>query len=121
MRVRLVYSIRLSLLAAWCVAASVSPLFAQVGAGAITGVGKDPGGAAVPGATVTVTNVETNRQRVLVSSGNGVYTAPSLAPGEYRVEVQLSGFKPIRREGIRLSTGETARIDFDLAVGDVRE
>ena len=75
----------------------------------------------MPGATVTVTNVETNQQRVVVSSGDGVYTAPSLAPGEYRVDVELSGFKPIRREGIRLSTGEKARIDFDLAVGDVRE
>ncbi|HEV3215312.1 MAG TPA: TonB-dependent receptor [Vicinamibacterales bacterium] len=99
----------------------MSPLFAQVAAGEITGLVKDPGGAAVPGATVTVTSVETNLQRVLVSSGNGVYTAPSLPPGDYRVDVELSGFKPVRREGIRLSTGEKARIDFDLAVGDVRE
>src|SRR6202521_4842884 len=121
MRVRLVSSMRLSLLAAWCVAASALPLFAQVAAGEITGVVKDPGGAAVPGATVTVTNVETNRQRVIASSGNGVYTAPSLTPGDYRVDVELSGFKPVRREGIRLSTGEKARIDFDLVVGDVRE
>jgi carboxypeptidase family protein len=121
MRVRLVYSIRLSLLAAWCVAASASPLLAQAAAGEITGVVKDPGGAAVPGATVTVTNVETNRQRVLASNGNGVYTAPSLAPGEYCIDVELSGFKPVRREAIRLSTGEKARIDFDLVVGDVRE
>src|ERR1700674_4700259 len=121
MRVRLVSSMRLSLLAAWCVAASALPLFAQVAAGEITGVVKDPGGAAVPGATVTVTNVETNRQRVIASSGNGVYTAPSLLPGEYRVDVELTGFKPVRREGIHLSTGEKARIDFDLAVGGVRE
>ncbi|MEO8258382.1 MAG: TonB-dependent receptor [Acidobacteriota bacterium] len=107
--------------AIWCVAATASPLVAQVAAGAITGVVNDSAGAAVPGATVTVTGVGTNRQRVVVSSGEGVYTAPSLAPGVYRVEVQLSGFKPIRRDGIRLSTGETARIDFSLAVGEVRE
>ncbi len=50
-----------------------------------------------------------------------MYTAPSLAPGKYRVDVELSGFKPMRREGIRLSTGETVRIDFDLVVGGVRE
>ena len=99
----------------------MSPLLAQVAAGEITGVVKDQAGAAVPGATVTVTNVDTNRQRIVVSSGEGVYTAPSLAPGDYRVDVELSGFKPVRREGIRLSTGEKARIDFDLAVGDVRE
>ena len=66
-------------------------------------------------------NVDTNLQRVIVSSGEGVYTAPSLAPGDYRVDVELAGFKPMRREGIRLSTGEKARIDFDLAVGNISE
>jgi len=47
--------------------------------------------------------------------------APTLAPGNFRIDVQLSVFKPVRREGIRLSTGEKARIDFDLVVADVRE
>ena len=111
----------LFLLAAWCVVASASSGFAQVAAGEITGLVKDQAGAAVPGATVTVTNVDTNRQRVVVSSGEGVYAAPSLAPGDYRVDVDLPGFKPVRQTGIRLSTGEKARIDFDLAVGEVRE
>jgi len=87
----------------------------------ITGIVKDQTGAAAPGATVTVTNVATNRQRIVPSSGKGVYTAPNLAPGDYRVDVELSGFKPVRREGIHLATGEKARIDFELAVGDVRE
>src|SRR5512132_307392 len=100
--------------------AGVAPLQAQVAAGEITGLVKDPAGAAVPGATVTVTRVVTNRARVVVSTSDGVYTAPSLASGEYRIDVQLSGFKPIRRTGIRLSTGEKARIDFDLSVGDIR-
>src|SRR4026209_582389 len=112
MRVRLVdlvRVIRLSLLAAAYVVASGSPLIGQVAAGEITGVLKDPGGAAGPGATVTVTHVATNLKRVIVSSADGVYTAPSLAPGEYRVDVELSGFKPLRRAGIRLSTGEKAR------------
>jgi hypothetical protein len=121
MRVTRLESICACVLASWCVTASASPLFAQVGAGEITGVVHDQAGAAVPGATVTVTNVDTNRQRVIVSSGDGVYTASSLAPGAYRVDVELSGFKPLRREGIRLSTGEKARIDFDLVVGEVRE
>ena len=121
MRVMRVCVRDLFFLTAWCLATSAYPLFAQVAAGEITGVVRDPGGAAVPGATVTVTSVDTNRQRRGVSSGDGVYTAPGLAPGPYRIEVELSGFKPIRRDGIRLSTGEKARIDFDLAVGDVRE
>ena len=104
---------------AWSVAAS--PADAQTAAGEITGIVKDQAGAAVPGATITVTETRTNRQRVTVSTDDGVYTAPSLAPGEYRLDVELAGFKPVRREGIRLSTGEKARIDFDLSVGDIRE
>ena len=103
----------------WCVGAR--PVNAQTGAGAITGVVRDQAGTAVPGAAITVTETRTNLQRVLVSSGDGVYTAASLAPGEYRLDVELAGFKPTRREGIRLSTGEEARVDFDLSVGNIQE
>jgi hypothetical protein len=107
--------------AAWCLAAGAAPAFAQVAAGEITGVVKDQAGAVVPGVTVTVTNNDTNLQRVSPSSAEGVYTAASLPPGEYRVDVELSGFKPVRHDGIRLSTGEKARVDFTLTVGTVSE
>src|SRR5262249_20171708 len=98
-----------------------SPVRAQVAAAELTGLVRDQAGAAVPGATVTVTEIATNRRRVVVSSGDGVYTAPSLPPGAYRIDVDLAGFAPVRREGVRLATGQKARIDFELAVGDVRE
>src|SRR5262245_2789246 len=88
---------------------------AQTGSGEITGTVKDQAGDAVPGATITVTETRTNLQRLAVSTPDGVYTAPSLAPGEYRLDIELAGFRPVRREGIRLSTGETARIDFELS------
>ena len=101
--------------------ATVMPAHAQTGAGEITGLVRDQAGAAVPGATITVTEARTNLQRVVVSTGDGVYTVASLAPGEYRLDIALSGFRPVRREGIRLSTGEKARIDFDLEVGGVQE
>jgi hypothetical protein len=115
------WRVRLSLLIAVCLAVPGSAVLAQFAAGEITGIVKNQAGAAVPGATVTVTDVNTNLQRVIVSSGEGVYTAPSLAPGDYRVDVELTGFKATRRAGIHLSTGEKARIDFDLAVGNVSE
>jgi outer membrane receptor protein involved in Fe transport len=109
------------LLVAACLAPLPSPAVAQAAAGEITGIVKDQAGAAIPGANVTVTEVNTNRQRILTSSMEGVYAAPSLSPGEYRVDVALNGFKPVRRAGIRLETGQKARIDFDLAVGKVTE
>jgi Carboxypeptidase regulatory-like domain/TonB dependent receptor len=105
---------------AWLAAAAV-PVCAQVAAGEVTGLVKDQAGAAVPGATVTVTDVNTNRRRVVTSSAAGVYTVPSLAPGDYRVDVELTGFRTIRRAGIHLVTGAKVRIDFNLAVGNVSE
>ena len=114
-------SVRDYLLVAWFFALAAPPLFAQVAAGEITGVVKDQAGAAVPGVMVTVTAARTNLQRMVVSSADGVYTVPSLSSGEYRVDVELPGFKPIRRDGIQVSTGEKIRLDFELAVGAVSE
>jgi hypothetical protein len=121
MRTARLESIRPYLLAASCIVGIASPLHAQVAAGAITGIVTDRAGAVVPGATVTVTDIATNRQRVVASSGGGVYTAPSLPPGSYRIDIALAGFKPTRREGILVSTGETLRVDVELSIGDVRE
>ena len=111
-----------ALLSAWLICAvGIPAATAQTGAGALTGLVTDQNGAAVPGATITLTNTATNLQRVVVSTSDGVYAAPSLAPGEYRVEISLSGFKTVRREGIRLATGEKARLDFDLELGNLQE
>jgi hypothetical protein len=121
MRIARLCPVRLVIFAVLLLAGGVRPLLAQVGAGEITGIVRDQNGAAVPGATVTVTDVGTGRQRVVTSTSEGLYAAPSLAPGSYRIQVQLSGFKAVSRDGVRLSTGEKARVDFQLAVGDVRE
>jgi hypothetical protein len=113
-------SVSFSLCVVWLCVVSL-PARAQTAAGEITGLVEDRNGGAVPGATITVTDIRTNLQRVVVSTGDGVYTAPSLAPGEYRLDVEVPGFKPVRREGIRLATGEKVRVDFDLSVGAVQE
>jgi hypothetical protein len=110
-----------SLVAACCVIAGSSSVSAQVSSATITGVVRDQAGASVPGATVSVTNVETNRPRVVATTSDGVYTAPGLTPGNYRLDVELNGFKPLRREGIRVATGQTIRVDIELTVGDIRE
>src|SRR5262245_13851807 len=108
-------------LVAGCLMATAPSALAQAGAGEITGLVKDQAGEAVPGATITVTETRTNLQRAIISAADGIYTAASLAPGEYRLDVELQGFKSVRREGVRLATGEKARIDFDLSVGGVQE
>src|SRR5258708_26640601 len=96
---------RRSLLTLFLTATTAGSAFPQVAAGAITGVVRDPAGEPVPGATVTLTHVETRRRRVVVSSADGVYSASSLAPGSYRIHVELAGFKAPRRTGVPLATG----------------
>ncbi len=94
-----------------------SPVGAQIGAGALAGDVVDQAGAAVPGATVTVVAVDTNVSRTVVTRQDGAYSVQGLAPGFYRVRVELSGFRPLTREAVRLATGETVRLDLQLALG----
>jgi hypothetical protein len=93
----------------------------QIGSSALTGIVRDPAGAAVPGAAIVVTDLATNASRTIVATPDGVYTAAGLTPGLYRLEVHVTGFRPLRRDGIRLATGETVRFDVDLAIGAVQE
>jgi Carboxypeptidase regulatory-like domain len=94
---------------------------AQIGAGALAGRVTDQSGTAVPGATVTVTAVGTNSRRTGITDASGVYVVRGLAPGAYRVQIESSGFRPVTREGVRLATGETIRLDILLVVGGLTE
>jgi Carboxypeptidase regulatory-like domain len=71
-----------------------SSAWAQIGTGTVTGFVTDASGSVVPGALVTATNVRTSGSRHTVSSTAGVYTLVGLPPGVYRVDVELSGFRP---------------------------
>jgi hypothetical protein len=95
--------------------------FAQVGSGTLTGIVRDQSRAGIPGVTVAITDLDTNRQRIAVSSADGVYAATSLPPGRYRLEIEFPGFKSVTRDGIRVTTGDIARIDVEMAVGAVTD
>src|SRR5512140_1417639 len=81
----------------------------------------DATGAVVPGVAVTVTNIGTGVQLPLRSNESGYYTATLLQPGNYRIGVEMQGFRQATRSGIRLEVGQVARIDFALTVGDLSE
>src|SRR5438046_3158652 len=70
------------------------PLFAQTPTGRIEGLVTDGTGAILPGATVTATNTGTNATRVDVTNAKGAYTLAALPVGNYKVQVDLSGFRP---------------------------
>ncbi|MBI3693329.1 MAG: TonB-dependent receptor [Acidobacteria bacterium] len=94
---------------------------AQTPAGEVMGRIIDPNGAVVPGARVTLLNVDTGAKREATSNNLGYYTVPVLPPGNYQASVQASGFKPITRSGIVLHVNQRAQIDFFLELGEVKE
>lgn len=97
----------------------VSPLIAQ-STGRIEGIVTDDSGAPLPGATVTALNVETNQTRVAVSDSGGSYTITPLPVGEYRVSVELSGFRA-SVTAVTLRVNQVARIDVSLELGAIAE
>ena len=101
----------------------VTGIFAQSQAinGQIEGVVSDPNGAAIPSATVKVTNIETGTERTVNTDRDGVYRVPLLPLGTYRVTVEAANFKRLVREGITLTTGQTATVDAVLEAGAVSE
>ena len=111
---------RLGLMLAW-LAGAASPVTGQIGGLALAGIVVDRGGAAVPGATVMVTSVATNLSRTTVTGREGTYVVTGLAPGSYRVRVELSGFRPLIRDDVRLATGETVRLHVELELGAMTE
>src|SRR6476620_1756109 len=89
--------------------------------GTIEGTVKDDQGALLPGVTVTVTNIDTNDQRVVVTKERGLYRAPLLWLATYRVGAELQGFKKFEQTGVSLRAGQTAVIDVTLGVGTSAE
>ena len=100
---------------------ATNPAGAQIGAAALTGIVVDATGAPLPAATVTAVAAGTNLSRAVVTASDGGFLVPGLPPGPYRVRVDAVGFKPLTRDGIRLVTGETIRLDLQLEVGGVSE
>ena len=92
-----------------------SPAGAQGTSGTIAGTVLDPSGAAVPGATVTVTS-GTTEAGTAVTDAAGSYTVHNLAAGAYRVEVQLQGFERFVRADVQVQVGATTRVDAALEV-----
>ena len=95
--------------------------FAQEFRGTILGRVIDQTGAAVPIATVQVTNVETRTVLRSVSNESGNYQVPFLLPGIYTVAVESAGFKRIERTGVRVLTGSAVTVDLTLEVGSATE
>ena len=89
--------------------------------GTIEGTIVDAQGAVLPGVSVTVTNLDTGASRTVVTNESGLYRAPLLPLGTYRVSAELQGFRTYEQTGIILSAGRTAVVDVKLVVGQLQE
>jgi len=81
----------------------------------------DSTGGVVPGATITARHLERSIERIAVSDADGRYVIAALPVGTYDVRAELSGFKPVVRQGVTLTVNEALVVDFTLVVGGVVE
>ena len=97
----------------------LSSALGQVSA-SIKGIVTDSSGAVIPGATVSVKNIEMGANRAGITDEAGRYSVLALSVGEYEVKVGKTGFQDAVRSGIHLVVGGEASVDMQLQVGTVK-
>jgi anaerobic magnesium-protoporphyrin IX monomethyl ester cyclase len=84
----------------------------------LDGIVTDPSGAGVVNATITITNLATNRAISLKTDNTGEYAAKDLASGKYDVSAVAAGFKTTIVKGVEVKEGEAARVNLRLELGN---
>ena len=93
----------------------------QASTGQIVGTVKDPQGAAVPNATVTVNNIATGLTQTLTSNGDGAFRAVLLPVGDYTVKVNAPGFGEFVQSGYQVQIGSSLDANITLQINSVNE
>ena len=114
-------AVRALLLLAVLIAASASSASAQTLYGSLVGNITDPSGAAVPGATVVVTNPDTGFTRQATTDERGAYQFANLLPGRYDLKVAAKSFAALAEAGIAVSPNAVVRIDGRLELATTSE
>ena len=97
------------------------PLSGQTVTGTMRGTVTDRSGATLPGVTITIRNVETGLERVVVTEKDGTYNAPFLQIGRYNVQAELAGFGAMRHQNVRVDLNQTAVQEFILDPATMQE
>lgn len=91
--------------------------FAQETTGGLQGTVKDPTGAVIPGAQVSMTGVSLVGSKEARTDGSGYYRFANLPPGSYTLTVKAKGFETYKREGLVVEVGRLPSVDLTLKVG----
>ena len=102
-------------------AAAVPVAHAQVLYGSLVGNVTDSTGAAMPGATVTIEQAETQLKRELVTDSAGAYHFTAVPSGTYTISVTMTGFRTVSRRNVPVTLNSVARVDAKLEVGQLTE
>ena len=104
-----------------CIWLAALPLLGADVNAVLSGTVKDTSGALVPGATITLTNTQTNISQTLKSASDGSYTFTNVPVGSYRLTVEQVGFRKYVQAGIVLQVNQAAKQDVSLQVGTIAE
>jgi Carboxypeptidase regulatory-like domain/TonB dependent receptor len=113
--------LRASVLLVACVCLAAPVAHAQVLYGGIVGNVTDSSGAALPGATVTITSRETNLTRTGVTNETGNFSFTNVLAGTYEVKVSLQGFKEYVQTDVPVTVNTVSRVDAALDLGQLTE
>ena len=103
-----------------CLAGNAVPQ-AQMSSGDLKGTVKDSTEAVLPGAAVTVTNMETGVERRTASDAGGSYRFLVLPPGTYELKAEVTGFAAYTRRPIQVTVGQTVIIDPQLQPAGIQQ
>ena len=98
----------------------VSPALGQTHRASLRGTVYDPARAVIPGATVTLTNLETGEQRTITTGNDGSYAISSLPAGSYKLQIERSGFSKFV-QNVNLLVDQVVRADVTLEVPQIGE
>jgi hypothetical protein len=111
---------RLALAALLATIASLTAL-AQSGAAVLRGTVTDQQGKAIAGATVTLTSVDKNQKRAQTTNEEGIYVFSSIAPGNYRIDIEAPSFKRTTVNDVAAQVDTQRTVDVQMEVGGVTE
>jgi hypothetical protein len=108
-----------SLLIAGCLSLAAANVLAQdvLTKGTVGGTVTDAAGAAVPGATITVTGQQV--KRTATTNDNGIFRVENLDPGSYTVRVEQAGFKSAVANNVTVNVGRESTLNLQLETGEI--
>lgn len=115
----MIYSNRLRFLSLFVLMLALAPfaLFGQSSNGSLSGVVTDESGGALPGVTVTATNLQTGASRMAVSNNTGRYDLAVLPPGNYSINGELAGFQTVKIARVVVNVGTDSTLNLKLRTG----